>query len=236
MGDRRRPVRLRLGTLVIGAVLGLVAVVLPAFGDTPESGQDPRVTLTVVPDLLSGPTSDVTVTGSGFPPNTAGVLRQCTANLTGQMCDETLVVAFTTTSSGNIPPTTVTVKRVIDPAGPSTFNCSIQVCALVARAGNAVSQHQIRFAGAGTVPPTSTSTTSTSTTSTSTTSTSTTSTSTTSTSTPSTSTTSTSTTSTTVPTGLTTVCPILRALATAFPFLAPILGNVAVALGCPVTG
>ena len=216
MAHSRGPLGLRLSTLVIGAVLGLVAIMLPAFGDTPESGPDPRVTLTVVPDLLSGPTSNVTVTGSGFPPNTAGVLRQCIANLSE--CDETLVVAFTTTSSGNIPPTTVTVKRVVDPAGPSSFNCGIEVCALVARAGNAVSQHQIRFAGAGTVtvPSTSTSSTSTSTTSTSTTS--------------------TSTTSTTVPTGLTTVCPILRTLAAAFPFLAPILGNVAVALGCPVTG
>ncbi len=79
--------------------------------------------------------------------------------------DLTVNVAFVTTATGDIPPTSVSVKRIID-TGTTTFNCGVQACAMVAAAGGRTSQHHVRMAGAGTSVPTSATSTSTSSTST----------------------------------------------------------------------
>ncbi len=175
--------------------LALLALMLPAFADTPQTGTDPSVTLNVTPSAGLADGQTVTVTGAGFPAGTAGVIRQCGGTATAPQCDPTTATPFVTTATGTIPPTAVTVKRIVN-TGATTFNCGVQACALVATAGAKSSQHQVRMAGAGTVVPTSSTTTSSTTTSTVATTTTTTTSSPTSTSTaPATTTTSTSTTS-----------------------------------------
>ena len=149
--------------ILVAGVVALLAMVLPAFGDTPESGPDPNVTVTVTPDDFLSPGQTVTVTGAGFPPNTPGVIRQCGGTAAAPQCDLDVAGTFTTTSSGEIPPTEVTVERTID-TGTTTFNCSVQSCWLVATAGGTTSQHHVRFAGAGTLVPSTSSSSTTSTT------------------------------------------------------------------------
>lgn len=212
----------RLG--VGGIVLVLLALMLPAFADTPQTGIDPSVTLTVSPSTGLADGQGVTVTGSGFPGNTVGIMRQCGGAVAAQ-CDLTTTTPFFTTAAGAIPPTAFAVKRIVN-TGATTFNCGVQACAIVATAGAKSSQHSVRMASAGTVltsssttssvPSVSSSTTTTTAQPTSTSSTSSTSTSTSSTSSTATSTTSTvaaTTTSTTsVPaTGVpSTICEAMR--------------------------
>lgn len=164
------------GSVALGGLaVALCLAVLPALADTPESGLDPNVTLTVTPSDFLTDGQVVTVTGAGFTPNTAGTTRECGGTVAAPQCDLTVMASFVTTASGEIPPTSVTVERIID-TGTTTFNCGVQACALVATAGERTSQHHIRMAGAGTSVPTTTSTTApTTTTSASTSSTSTTS-------------------------------------------------------------
>ena len=217
--------RMGSGLFVVGVAMAVLIAVVPAFGDTPESGPDPSVTLTVTPDdqLANGQT--VTVTGTGFPPNSAGVIRQCGGSAAAPQCEPGIAAAFLTTSAGDIPPTSVTVERIVD-TGTTTFNCGVQQCFLVATAGGRTAQHHISILGAGTVVPTSTSSTSTSTTVTSSTSTSSTSTS-----------TSTSSTTTTLPaTAFDQVCRVLRALLVPFPFLGQLVGSLLAVLRCAPVG
>lgn len=142
---------------LLGLAVAVVAAVVPAMADVPETGTDPNVTLTVTPADGLSDGQVVTVTGAGFPPNTSGTIRQCGGSVTAPQCDLTVSVPFVTTATGQIPPTSVTVERIID-TGTTTFNCGVQACALVATAGAASSQHHIRMAGAGTsVPPSSSS-------------------------------------------------------------------------------
>jgi hypothetical protein len=189
----------RLG--MAGIVLALLALMLPAFADTPQTGVDPSVTLTVSPSTGLADGQRVTVTGTGFPAAAVGTMRQCGGAGPAVQCDLATMTPFVTTAAGAIPPTAFAVKRVVN-TGATTFNCGVQACAIVATAGAKSSQHQVRMAGAGTVVTTSSTTTSsvlsasTTTTTTSVPPTSTSSTSTTSISTSSTSTTSMSTTST----------------------------------------
>lgn len=151
------------GSIVLaGWTAALLVAVLPASGDTPETGSDPNVTLTVTPSDALSDGQVVTVTGAGFPANTAGTIRQCGGSATPPTCDLTVNVAFVTTAAGDIPPTSVSVERIID-TGTTTFNCGVQACALVATAGGRTSQHHVRMAGAGTSVPTSATSTSTST-------------------------------------------------------------------------
>lgn len=158
------------GSLALaGLVVAVLVGVLPAFGDTPETGSDPNVTLTVTPSDFLSDGQVVTVTGTGFAPNTAGTIRQCGGTIAAPQCDLTVTASFVTTASGEIPPTSVTVERIID-TGTTTFNCGVQACALVATAGDRTSQHHIRMAGAGTSVPTTTTTPTTSSSSTSSTS------------------------------------------------------------------
>jgi hypothetical protein len=141
--------------LVLGGLAALVLLaVVPAFGDTPETGADPSVTLTVTPSdgLSDGQT--VVVTGTQFPPNSVGVIRECGGSAAVPECDLSVTVPFTTTATGDIPPTSVTVTRIIH-TGTTTFNCGAQSCALVATAGGRTSQHHIRMASAGTSVPSS---------------------------------------------------------------------------------
>ena len=131
---------------------------LPAGADTPETGLDPNVTLTVNPDdgLSDGQT--VMVTGTGFAPNAAGLIRECAGSVALPECDTVVSGIFFTDASGVIPPSPMTVNRVIT-TFTTTYNCGISACALVAAAGGKSSRHHISFAGAGTIPPTSSPTT-----------------------------------------------------------------------------
>ena len=149
---------LRQGLFVVGLAATLVVAGLPAAADTPETGLDPNVTLSVNPDdgLSDGQT--VTVTGTGFAPNAAGLIRQCAGSVALPECDTVVSGIFFTDGSGVIPPSPMTVKRVIT-TFTTTYNCGISACALVATAGGKSSRHHISFAGAGTVPPTSSPTT-----------------------------------------------------------------------------
>ena len=186
--DRRR----RLG--VAGIVLALLALMLPAFADAPQTGINASVTLTVSPSTGLADGQRVTVTGTGFPAGTVGTIRQCGGTAAAPQCDLTTTTPFVTTAAGAIPPTAFAVKRIVN-TGATTFNCGVQACALVATAGTKSSQHQVVMAGAGTVvTPSSTTTSSVTSASTTTTTTVL------PTSTSSTSTTSTSTTSTVAPT------------------------------------
>jgi hypothetical protein len=138
----------RLG--VGGLALILLTLVLPAFADTPQTGADPTVTLTVTPSTALADGQVVTVTGAGFPANTVGIIRECGGTAAAPQCDPTTTTPFVTTAAGTIAPTSFTVKRIVN-TGATTFNCGVQSCALVATAGAKSSQHQIRMAGAGTV-------------------------------------------------------------------------------------
>lgn len=198
-----------------GIVLVLMALMLPAFADTPQTGIDPSVTLTVSPSTGLADGQGVTVTGNGFPGGTVGIMRQCGGAVAAPQCDLTTTTPFFTTPAGAIPPTPFAVKRIVN-TGATTFNCGVQACAIVATAGAKSSQHSVRMASAGTVlttssttssVPSASSTTTTTVQTTSTSSTSTSSTSSTSTSTSSTSSTSTSTTSTVAATTSTTSVP-----------------------------
>ena len=189
--------------VVIGIAVAVVAAITPAQADTPETGIDPTVTLTVTPSdgLSDGQT--VTVTGTGFPPNTQGTINECGGTILMPQCDDLINVPFNTTANGDIPPTTVTLKRIVN-TGSTTFNCGAQSCAVVARAGGKMSQHHIRMAGAGTSIPN-----------------------------PSSSTSSTTTTSLVpLPQGGA-VCGLLRQLFGPFPFLSGLLTNLLSVLGCP---
>ena len=141
-----------------GLALVFLTLVLPAFADTPQTGTDPSVTLTVSPSTGLTDGQVVTVTGAGFPVSTAGTIRACGGSVPVPQCDLSTTTAFVTTAAGTIPPTAVAVKRTIN-TGATTFNCGVQACALVATAGAKSSQHQIRMAGAGTVLSTTSSTT-----------------------------------------------------------------------------
>ncbi len=191
-----------------GLVLSLFVVVLPAFGDTPESGPDPNVTLTVTPDDLLADGQTVMVTGTGFPPNTAGTIRQCGVVAGVPQCDADVAATFTTGPSGEIPPTAVVVTRIVD-TGTTTFNCGVQACVLVATAGDRSSQHGVRILGAGTLLPSSTTATSSTVPATTTTS-----------------------TSSTVPS----LCAAVQAILEPFPFLGSFLDALLGLIGCPATG
>ena len=149
---------LRQGLFVAGLAGALLVAGLPAGAHTPETGSDPTVTLTVNPDegLTDGQT--VTVTGTGFPANASGLIRECGGSVALPECDTIVSGFFITDGAGAIPPSPMTVNRVIT-TFTTTYNCGVQACALVATAGGKSSRHHISFAGAGTVPPTTSATT-----------------------------------------------------------------------------
>ena len=91
--------------------------------------------------------------GTGFPANTSGLIRECGGSVAAPECDTILSGFFITTATGDFPPTPMTVNRVITTFGSTTYNCSVQACALVADAGGKSSRHHISFAGAGTSHP-----------------------------------------------------------------------------------
>jgi hypothetical protein len=155
LGNLPRVYKRRLG--VAGIVLVLLALMLPAFADTPQTGLDPSVTLTVSPSTGLADGQSVTVTGSGFPGSTVGTMRQCGGAVTTPHCDLTTTTPFVTTAAGAIVPTAFAVKRIVN-TGATTFNCGVQACAIVATAGAKTSQHQVRMASAGTVLTTSSTT------------------------------------------------------------------------------
>lgn len=142
---------------MVAAALAVVVMVagLPAGADSPETGADPTVTLTVNPDdgLVDGQT--VTVTGTGFPGNTAGLIRQCAGSVAVPECDTLVSGFFLTDPAGNVPPAPMTVQRVIT-GFASTYDCGVTACFLVADAGGKSSRHHITFGGATTTagPPT----------------------------------------------------------------------------------
>ena len=222
----RRQRRLTLAVAVL--LVGVVLAIIPALAETPETGADPSVSLTVSPSDALSDGQTVTVTGSGFPPNTAGIIRECGGSGAAPQCDVALIVPFVTTATGNVPPTSVTVKRIVD-AGTTTFNCGVQACALVATAGERTSQHHIRMASAGTVLPTSVPPTSIPPTSV-----------------PPTSVPPTSVPPTSVPPTLVPpifvppvpdlVCPLLRGLLEPLAFLSGLISSLLALLGCPVQG
>jgi hypothetical protein len=213
-----RPRQLRRTPAVAVLLVGVVLAVLPASAETPETGVDPSATLTVSPSDALSDGQTVTVTGSGFPPNTAGIIRECGGSVAAPQCDLALIVPFVTTATGDIPPTSVTVKRIVD-TGTTTFNCGVQVCALVATAGERTSQHHIRMAGAGTVLPTSVPPTSVPPTSV-----------------PPTSVTPTSVPPPSVPSVPDLVCPLVRGLLEPLAFLSEFISTLLALLGCPVRG
>ncbi len=152
---RRRP-GVRWGLFVAGLVVAVVGAGLPAGADTPETGTDPTVVLTVSPDdgLTDGQT--VHLVGTGFPATTSGRIRQCAGSVAVPECDTVLGGIFTTDGAGNITQAVMTVQRVIT-TYTTTYNCGVTTCYLVADGGGKSSRHHISFAGAGTVPgPTTT--------------------------------------------------------------------------------
>lgn len=150
-GPRARRRRVGIG----GLAFALFALMLPAFADAPQTGTDPTVTLTVSPSTGLADGQVVTVTGTGFPAGTVGTISECGGTAAAPQCDPTTITPFVTTAAGTIPPTAFATKRIVN-TGTTTFNCGVQACALVATAGSKSAQHQIRMAGAGTVPATST--------------------------------------------------------------------------------
>ena len=210
----------RSSLVLAGLAMTMLLAVLPAFADTPETGTDQSATLTVTPSDGLSDGQVVTVTGTEFPPNTAGVIRECGGTVAAPQCDLTVTATFVTTPAGDIPPTNVTVERIID-TGFTTFNCGAQSCALVASAGGRTSQHHISMAGAGTssIPPTSIPPTSIPPTSVL-----------------PTTVPSTSIPPTSIPAGPELVCTVLRVLLEPFPFLRGLITSLLSVFGCPATG
>ena len=66
--------RTRSSIFLAGLALAVLVAMLPAFADTSERGSDPNVALTVTPSDALSDAQVVTVTGTGFPPNTVGTL------------------------------------------------------------------------------------------------------------------------------------------------------------------
>jgi len=178
---------------------------------TPQSGDQPNVTLDLSPNdgqNLSSPAT-LTVTGAGFPANTAGILVQSADLPNGTTIISGTIGTFTSNASGGFV-TNVNVSQTFVPdAGGTPIDCNATgvTCYVEAftNSGNANSRHRITFGGGGTTTSStsssttsSTSPTTTSSTTTSTTTPTTTSSTTTSTTTPTT--TSSTTTSTTTPT------------------------------------
>jgi hypothetical protein len=207
----------RRGLAVVVVAVALLGWVVPALANGPETGSDPSVTLTVTPSDFVGVGETVTVTGTGFPANAPGTIRQCGGTIAAPQCDQAVAATFMTTATGTIPPTPVVAKRIID-TGTTTFNCGVQACALLATAGGRSSQHHLGIAGAGTLVPASTSPSSTAAVN-------------------------------TLPTlvvspttialqsfWLTAVCPVLRRLVTAVPFVQQLLTSLRNAFGCPPIG
>ncbi len=150
---------MRRGLFAAGMAAAVMVAGLPAGAHTPESGLDPSVTLTVSPDDALTDGQNVWVSGTGFPANTAGLIRECGGSVAAPECDTVLSGFFITTATGDFPPTPMTVNRVITTFASTTYNCSVQACALVADAGGKSSRHHISFAGAGTSTPTTSATT-----------------------------------------------------------------------------
>jgi hypothetical protein len=150
-------VGLRRGLFAGGLAVAVLLAGLPAGADAPEHGLDPTVSLTVTPDDALGDGQSVMVTGTGFPPHASGLIRECGGSVAVPDCDLTLSGGFLTDGNGNIPPSPMSVDRVISNF-TSSYNCGVQACFLVADAGGKSSRHHISFAGAGTVPPSSTTT------------------------------------------------------------------------------
>ena len=147
------------GALVLVGLTGAVLVAgLPANAHTPEHGLDPTVTLTVYPDDALTDGQNVFVTGTGFPANQAGLIRECAGSVAAPECDTIVQGIFFTSPTGEIPPSPMTVNRVVNTFATS-YNCGVQSCALVADAAGKSSRHHITFAAAGTVMPTTTPTT-----------------------------------------------------------------------------
>jgi|GEM_PF-5125966 len=146
----------RRALLVAALASGVVVAALPAGAEGPETGLDPTVSLTVNPDHGLSDGQTVTVTGAGFPANTSGLIRQCAGSVSLPECDTVVSGFFLTGPNGEISITPMTVQRVITTFN-TTYNCAITACALVADAGGRSSRHHVSFAGAGTVPPPTTS-------------------------------------------------------------------------------
>ena len=73
----------RVGMVLSGLLVTALVAVLPALADTPETGNSPGVTLTVTPSdgLIDGQV--VSVTGTGFPPNTLAGANSRAASFSG---------------------------------------------------------------------------------------------------------------------------------------------------------
>lgn len=146
----------RRGLFASGLAAAVLVAGLPAGAHTPEHGLDPSVTLTVSPDDALTDGQNVWVTGTGFPANAAGLIRECGGSVAVPECDTVVQGFFSTNSAGEIPPSPMTVNRVIN-TFTTSYNCGVQACALVADAGGKSSRHHISFGGAGTIMPTSSS-------------------------------------------------------------------------------
>ena len=141
---------------VAGLAVAVLVAGLPAGADTPESGVDPHVTVTITPDDALSDGQTVFVSGTGFAPSASGKIRQCAGSVIAPECDTTLAGFFLTDADGAFSSAPMTVQRVITTFS-TTYNCGVQACALVADTGTQISRHHVSFAAAGTVvSPTST--------------------------------------------------------------------------------
>jgi hypothetical protein len=223
---RHLPVGLRRGLFLVGLAATVVVAGLPAAADTPETGGDAGVTLTVTPSDNVSDGQTVIVTGTGFPPNASGLVRQCAGAVPD--CDTFVASIFLTSPDGSIPPVYLNAQRVIT-TWTTTYNCSTQACSVVATAGGKSGRHHISIAGAGTVVPTSTTPSTIPTTSPTTTATTVTTVTTTPTTIPGT-----VTTTTAPPTGSNIICDILQALRGILGgLLAGVVDGLLSLFGCP---
>ncbi|MEA2686268.1 MAG: Neocarzinostatin family [Actinomycetota bacterium] len=146
----------RRALVLAGLAVATLVATLPAGADAPETGDDPSVSISVSPSDGLSDNVTVTVTGSGFPAGVAGLLRLCAGTASAPACDTTRSGIFFTDPTGHIPPSPLSVTRIITTIGGGTFNCGVSPCGVIATAGGKTSRHHVSFLGAGTLPPSST--------------------------------------------------------------------------------
>jgi hypothetical protein len=140
--------------VLVGLVVAVLVAGLPARADTPETGADPSVTLTVTPDDGVSDGTTVTVTGTGFPANASGMVRQCAGSVAAPECDTYVAANFIAGSNGAFAPILIQAQRTIH-TFTVTHDCSAEACAMVAEAGGRSTRHHISILAPGmTVPPT----------------------------------------------------------------------------------
>jgi hypothetical protein len=124
----RSDTKFGLRTVVGAAGLGIASLALIA---APAGAQTPKIT--VKPDTGLAKTATVKVSGKNLPANTEVGIVECTSAATGESgCDVATAALATTSASGKLAATDLTVSSKFTDEGGSAVKCTTKVPCAVA--------------------------------------------------------------------------------------------------------